>query len=520
VKRALVLLLLFAGAASLTTADSSAVVGTLTVTLSESSPSAVVSGTKLYYASSSGTLTVKVEDSGPLTITSVNFPSVFGDDPDPSAETSYAYAWTSSATDSGTKSVAVTYSDLSTGSVSFTVTPDTAAPTGQTVALDGGPWFTSASVPLTIGAGTDAGAGVDSTGGVVERAAATLTNGSCGTFGAFSAVTPSGGADTSVTSGNCYRYQYKAKDNVGNVSTASPASSDAKVDTSAPTTPTLFFSGLSNTAAVGSTVFYGAKSGSFTLTTVSGDPESGIASYAFPAIAGFTPVGAGAARTYTFTGETTAPSGPQSLTATNAAGLTSAPASFTLVADQTAPTVVVLCNGKPCVDSPYAKAVTVTVTASDGTGSGVGAIRYTVDGTDPTGGEGTEYTDALTVRSLTHLKVRAYDKTGNASTPVSVTINSFVDKLVVTAPARVTVKAGARYLVVRMSATRRSLATASMSRPGVKRAARWHFLLPGGTSIVRLRLPAGLKRPAAYKVVWTLVSDSQKSTKTTFVSVR
>ena len=80
----------------------------------------------------------------------------------------------------------------------------------------------------------------------------------------------------------------------------------------------------------------------------------------------------------------------------------------------------------------------------------------------------------------------------------------------VTAPARVTVKAGARYLVVRMSTTRRSLASAAMSRPGVKRAAGWHFLLPGGTSIVRLRLPAGLKRPAAYKVVWTLVSDSQK----------
>ena len=59
-----------------------------------------------------------------------------------------------------------------------------------------------------------------------------------------------------------------------------------------------------------------------------------------------------------------------------------------------------------------------------------------------------------------------------------------------------------------------------MTRSGVKRAARWHFLLPSGTSIVRLRLPAGLKRPAAYKVVWTLVADSQRSTKTTIVSVR
>ena len=454
----------------------------MSVTLSESSPNAfVASGTppKVYYSAKGGTFTVTATDSSPGTISTVDFPSVFGDDPDVGSSKSHDYTWTASATDSGSKSVKVTDIDASFGTASFTVTPDTAAPTGQTVALDGGPWFTSASVPLTIGTGTDAGAGVDTTRGVFERAAATLTNGSCGTFGAFSAVTLSGGADTSVTSGNCYRYQYKATDKVGNVSTASAASSDAKVDTSAPTMPSLFFSGLSNTAAAGTTVYYGAKSGSFTLTAVSGDPESGITSYAFPVIAGFTPIGTGAARTYTFTGTTTAPSGPQGVTVTNAAGLTSAPASFTLVADQTAPTVAVLCNGKPCVGSPYAKQVTVTVTATDGTGSGVGTIRYTVDGTDPTAEGGTEYNDALMVRSLTHLTVRAYDKAGNASAPVSVTVVSLVDKLVVTAPARVTVKAGARYLVVRMSATRRSLAAAAMSRPGVKRAAGWHFLLPG-----------------------------------------
>src|SRR4029077_331690 len=104
----------------------------------------------------------------------------------------------------------------------------------------------------------------------------------------------------------------------------------------------------------------------------------------------------------------------------------------------------------------------------------VDTIRYTVDGTDPTAEGGTEYSDALMVRSLTDLTVRAYDKTGNASAPVSVTVVSLVDKLVVTAPARVTVKAGARYLVVRMSTTRRSLASAAMSRPGAKRAAGWH----------------------------------------------
>ena len=65
---------------------------------------------------------------------------------------------------------------------------------------------------------------------VVERAAATLTNGACGTYGAFAPVTLSGTTDSSVSSGSCYRYQAKATDNVGNVSAVSQPSADAKVD--------------------------------------------------------------------------------------------------------------------------------------------------------------------------------------------------------------------------------------------------------------------------------------------------
>ena len=102
--------------------------------------------------------------------------------------------------------------------------PTPTAPTGQTITVNGGPFFSANSVPLTISRGTDAGAGVDPAGDVVERATAPLRNGVCGTFGPFTAVTLVGGADNSVTTGSCYRWQLKVTDYVGNVSTASAAS--------------------------------------------------------------------------------------------------------------------------------------------------------------------------------------------------------------------------------------------------------------------------------------------------------
>jgi hypothetical protein len=87
-------------------------------------------------------------------------------------------------------------------------------------------------VPLTLVQGTDAGAGVANGSGVVERASATASNGSCGSFGSWGPITLVGGADTSVTSGNCYRYRYTISDVLGNASSQSAASADAVVDTS------------------------------------------------------------------------------------------------------------------------------------------------------------------------------------------------------------------------------------------------------------------------------------------------
>src|SRR5439155_19258349 len=108
-----------------------------------------------------------------------------------------------------------------TNTATFTVTPDTTSPSGQTIALGGGTYYTTLSVPLTLGNGSDGGSGIDASSGVVERDSATLS-GTCGSFsGSWSTVTLVGGADTSVTTGHCYKYRYKISDNVANQSASS-----------------------------------------------------------------------------------------------------------------------------------------------------------------------------------------------------------------------------------------------------------------------------------------------------------
>src|SRR5207237_6479047 len=128
---------------------------------------------------------------------------------------STTYSWSGAVASPGAKTATAYNNAGGTTTSPFTVTADTSAPTAQTAALSGGPYYTALSVPLTLGNGSDTQSGVDSTSGVVERDSAPLTAGACGTYsGSWTTVTLVGGADTSVVSGNCYRYRYKISDNV------------------------------------------------------------------------------------------------------------------------------------------------------------------------------------------------------------------------------------------------------------------------------------------------------------------
>jgi peptidoglycan/xylan/chitin deacetylase (PgdA/CDA1 family) len=85
-----------------------------------------------------------------------------------------------------------------------------------------------------------------------------------------------------------------------------------------------------------------------------------------------------------------------------------------LIRIDTAPPVTTIgCNGAPCTNGYYKPNVSVSLSATDDA-SGVNAIRYTTNGTNPTSTTGTVYTTPFTIASTTTIKYRAFDRAGNA----------------------------------------------------------------------------------------------------------
>jgi hypothetical protein len=82
------------------------------------------------------------------------------------------------------------------------------------------------SVSVGFTTGTDAASGIGTR--LLQRASATLTGTTCGTYGAFATI--SGGTNPAsspvvdtVTGNSCYQYRYVVSDNVGNTDTATSA---------------------------------------------------------------------------------------------------------------------------------------------------------------------------------------------------------------------------------------------------------------------------------------------------------
>ena len=85
-----------------------------------------------------------------------------------------------------------------------------------------------------------------------------------------------------------------------------------------------------------------------------------------------------------------------------------------IAADTTPPSSTIDCNGGNCASSYYGSAVSVSLHATDGSGSGVASVRYTTDGSDPTATAGSVYGGSFSVASTTTVKYRAFDNAGNA----------------------------------------------------------------------------------------------------------
>jgi peptidoglycan/xylan/chitin deacetylase (PgdA/CDA1 family) len=113
------------------------------------------------------------------------------------------------------------------------------------------------------------------------------------------------------------------------------------------------------------------------------------------------------------------------------AGNIEATQSRPILIDTAAPVSSITCNAGACSSTSYPATVTVALSAIDSGGSGLAAIRYTTDGSDPTTSS-TLYAGAFDISSTTTVKYRAWDNAGNVEATHSQLIQ------VVTTPADTT----------------------------------------------------------------------------------
>jgi peptidoglycan/xylan/chitin deacetylase (PgdA/CDA1 family) len=195
--------------------------------------------------------------------------------------------------------------------------------------------------------------------------------------------------------------KYRAWDDAGNVEATN--SEIIQIDTTAP---------ASAIACNGSTCSSNAYSAAVTVTLSASDAESGVAVIRYT-LDGSNPTASSTAYSDPITiSETTTVKYRAWDNAGNAETTNSQLVEVVQpVPDTDAPTSSIACNLSPCSTGWYGAAVSVTLSAADG-GSGVAAIRYTTDGSDPTTASAT-YTAPFTVSSTTTVKYRAWDNAGN-----------------------------------------------------------------------------------------------------------
>ncbi|HEX3224465.1 MAG TPA: invasin domain 3-containing protein [Gaiellaceae bacterium] len=263
--------------------------------------------------------------------------STNGSNADPYTVDSPAYSFTGAATTApAAKNVdsADLRSNVSHDQVSFVL--DNTAPTGGFLSVNGGNAYSTTTsfavshVDYTLDAG---GSGVASSALTVASAA--LANNACGSFGS---PTPVSDGTFNGSDATCYRFTLTGMDNVGNVATTT---FDVKVDTTAPSQPTVTFANLSsgNTHDDGAGTLYYRPSagGTFRVDAASTDAESGVQGYTFSPLSGFASTNqSGASLNVTFNGSSSG-SGAFTVHATNNAGLDSSDAGYNVTADSTAP---------------------------------------------------------------------------------------------------------------------------------------------------------------------------------------
>ncbi|HEY2766808.1 MAG TPA: PKD domain-containing protein [Solirubrobacteraceae bacterium] len=327
------------------------------LTLSGATGSTFLAGTTAYtnpQAGNSGGFTVSAStsDSG-SGIREVVFPALSGFSSGGGADTGLpyqsSYTWSGAgAGASGAQTVTATNNAGISASANFNVSPDTSAPSGGaltingTAASAGGSSSTNITGSYAIAIRSDyaetqstSQSGLRSSTLTLESAS--LSGGVCGAYGAPSTIT---GAPGQVEPTGCYRYTLKGIDNVGN---SASIGTTVTVDTTAPTTPSIAFSNLTNAFFKSSNdamYFKPAAGGTYTVTASSSDADSGLKSFVFSSLAssGFGETQTGGQMVYTFGASAVQPPSGPTVFATNNAGGSSAVANYALLADTAGPT--------------------------------------------------------------------------------------------------------------------------------------------------------------------------------------
>ncbi|MDJ0376193.1 LamG-like jellyroll fold domain-containing protein [Cryobacterium sp. PH31-L1] len=136
------------------------------------------------------------------------------------------YVWSGTPSGGGASVTATNNAGLTSGSATFTLTPDNTAPSGGTVTSPNGA-TTSTSVAVSFAAGSDVGSGIGKR--TLERGTAKLSGSACGSYAYSTVLTIPPGVSTTtftdkVSSASCYTYRLVIFDTVGNSSTVTNSS--------------------------------------------------------------------------------------------------------------------------------------------------------------------------------------------------------------------------------------------------------------------------------------------------------
>ena len=102
--------------------------------------------------------------------------------------------------------------------------------------------------------------------------------------------------------------------------------------------------------------------------------------------------------------------------------------------DTTPPTSSMNCNGSACQNGFYNGPVSVSLSAGDGSGSGVAAIYYTTDGSTPAATSADLYSGAFQLSSTATVKYFSVDNAGNAEPVNSQTVSITPPGVTLTSP--------------------------------------------------------------------------------------